>query len=55
MMSRANLRPCLSLASRIAVAGGGLVLGGMLFGGIRFDPAIMAAAVAASLGGNRQN
>jgi hypothetical protein len=43
------------LASRIAVAGGGLVLGGMLFGGIRFDPAIMAAAVAASLGGNRQN
>ena len=39
------------LASRIAVAGGGLVLAGMLFGAIRFDPAIMAAAVAALLGG----
>jgi hypothetical protein len=39
------------LASRIAVASGSLVLIGMLFGAIRFDPAIMAAAVAASLGG----
>jgi hypothetical protein len=39
------------LASRIAVAGGVLVLGGMLFGAIRFDPGIMAAAVAALLGG----
>ena len=39
------------LASRIAVAGGVLVLGGMLFGAIRFDPGMMAAAVAASLGG----
>jgi hypothetical protein len=41
----------LILASRIAVAGGVLVLGGMLFGAIRFDPGMMAAAVAASLGG----
>jgi hypothetical protein len=39
------------LASRIAVAGGVLFLGGMLFGAIRFDPGIMAAAVAALLGG----
>jgi hypothetical protein len=39
------------LASRIAVAGGVLVLGGMLFGAIRFDPGMMAAAVAAPLGG----
>ena len=39
------------LASRIAVAGGVLVLSGMLFGAIRFDPGIMAAAVAALLGG----
>jgi len=41
----------LILVSRIAVAGGGLVLTGTLFGVIRFDPAIMAAAVAALLGG----
>jgi hypothetical protein len=39
------------LASRIAVPGGVLVLSGMLFGAIRFDPGIMAAAVAALLGG----
>ena len=39
------------LASRIAVAGGVLVFSGMLFGAIRFDPGIMAAAVAALLGG----
>ena len=38
-------------ASRIAVAGGVLVFSGMLFGAIRFDPGIMAAAVAALLGG----
>jgi hypothetical protein len=31
--------------------GGALVLTGMLLGAIRFDPAKMAAAVAASLGG----
>jgi len=41
----------LILASQIAVAGGTLVLAAMLFGAIRFDPAIMAGAVAASLGG----
>ena len=41
----------LILASRIGVAGGTLVLAGMLFGVIRFDPAVMAAAVAALLGG----
>ncbi len=41
----------LILASQIAVAGGTLVLAAMLFGAIRFDLAIMAGAVAASLGG----
>jgi hypothetical protein len=41
----------LILVSRIAMAGGSLVLAGMLFGVMRFDPAIMAAAVAALLGG----
>jgi hypothetical protein len=39
------------LASRIAVAGGGILLAAMLLGAIRFDPAAMAAAVAALLGG----
>jgi hypothetical protein len=39
------------MASRIAVAGGTLVLAGMLFGAIRFDPAMMAGGVAALLGG----
>ena len=39
------------LVSRIATAGGGFVLAAMLFGAIRFDPAAMAAAVAALLGG----
>ena len=39
------------LASRIAMAGGGIVLAAMLLGAIRFDPAAMAAAVAALLGG----
>jgi hypothetical protein len=39
------------LASRIAVAGGGIVLASMLLGAIRFDPAAMVAAVAALLGG----
>jgi hypothetical protein len=39
------------LASRIAIAGGGIVLAAMLLGAIRFDPAVMAAAVAALLVG----
>jgi hypothetical protein len=49
----AKIESCrkLILVSRIAVVGGVLVLVGMLFAVIRFDPAIMAAAVAASLGG----
>jgi hypothetical protein len=49
----AKIESCrkLILLSRIAMAGGSLVLAGMLFGVIRFDPEIMAAAVAALLGG----
>ncbi|MGD0024566.1 MAG: hypothetical protein ABSC37_08060 [Xanthobacteraceae bacterium] len=39
------------LAARIALAGGGILLAAMLFGAIRFDPAVMVAAVAALLGG----
>jgi hypothetical protein len=39
------------LASRIAIAGGAVVLGAMLVSAIRFDPGVMAAAVAAFLGG----
>jgi hypothetical protein len=39
------------LAARIAIAGGGILLAAMLFGFIRFDPAVMTAAVAALLGG----
>jgi hypothetical protein len=39
------------LASRIALAGGGIVLTAMLVSAIRFDPGAMAAAVAAFLGG----
>lgn len=41
----------LILASRIAVTAGTLALAGMLLGAMRFDPAIMAAAAAALLGG----
>jgi hypothetical protein len=41
----------LILASRIAVAGGAFTLAAMLLGAIRFDPGVMAAAVAALLGG----
>jgi hypothetical protein len=41
----------LILASRLAVVAGAIVLAGMLFGVIRFDPGVMAAAVAALLGG----
>ena len=49
----AKIESCrkLILLSRIAVAGGAVVLATMLFGAIRFDPGIMAAAVAALLGG----
>jgi hypothetical protein len=49
----AKIESCrkLILVSRIAVAGGVLVLAAMLFAVIRFDPAIVAAAVAALLGG----
>ena len=39
------------LASRIAGAGGGLVLAAMLVGAIRFDLGLMAAAVSLLLGG----
>jgi hypothetical protein len=39
------------LASRIAMAAGGIVLAAMLVGAIRFDPGTMAAGVAAFLGG----
>ena len=39
------------LVSRIAMAGGGIVLAATLLGAVRFDPAAMAAAVAALLGG----
>jgi hypothetical protein len=39
------------LASRIAVAGGGLVLAAMLVGAIRSDLELMAASVASFLGG----
>jgi hypothetical protein len=39
------------LAGRVAAAAGGIVLVALLFGAIRFDPAIMACAAAALLGG----
>ena len=39
------------LASRIAAAGGGLLLAGMLFDAIRSDLGLMAAAVSLLLGG----
>jgi len=39
------------LAARIATWGGGIVLAAMLTGAIRFDPATMAGAAAALLGG----
>ena len=49
----AKIESCrkLILVSRAAVAGGVLVLTGMLFAVVRFDPATMAAAVTALLGG----
>jgi hypothetical protein len=39
------------LAGRIAIGGGAILLLAMIFGVIRFDPAVMAGAVAAVLGG----
>ena len=39
------------LVGQIAVAGGGAVLVAMLVGAIRFDPAVIAVAVTAVLGG----
>ena len=39
------------VAGRIAVAGGGVVLVAMMIGAIRFDPSVMAGAVAAVLAG----
>jgi hypothetical protein len=39
------------LASRIAMASGGIVIAAILLGAIRFDPAAITAAVAALLGG----
>ncbi len=39
------------LAGRVAVAAGGVVLVALLFGAIAFDPAVMACAAAALLGG----
>ena len=42
----------LILAAKIAMAGGGVVLAGLLFGGIRFDPAWLAGAAAATIGGS---
>jgi hypothetical protein len=40
-----------ALASRIAMAGGGIVLAATVFGVIGFDPRAMLAAIAALLGG----
>jgi hypothetical protein len=39
------------LASRIAVAAGGILLAAIVFGAIRFDPGVMAGGIAALLGG----
>ena len=39
------------LASRIAMAVGGILLVAIVFGAVRFDAGVMAAAVAALLGG----
>ncbi len=39
------------LTGRVAVAAGSVLLIGLLFGAITFDPAVMACAVAALLGG----
>jgi hypothetical protein len=49
----ANIESCrkFSLASRVSIAGGAIVLAAMLLGAIRLDPAAMVAAIAALLGG----
>jgi hypothetical protein len=49
----AKIESCrkLILASRIAMASGGIVIAAILLGAIRFDPAAITAAVAAFLGG----
>ena len=39
------------LASRMAITGGAAVLAATLVGAIRFDPGVMAGAIAAFLGG----
>jgi hypothetical protein len=39
------------LAGRVAAAGGGAALAALLLGVLRFDPAVMACAAAALLGG----
>lgn len=39
------------LVGRVAAAGGGTVLAALLLGVLRFDPAVMACAAAALLGG----
>lgn len=39
------------LAGRVAVGGGAIVLAAMVFGLVRFDPAVLSVAVAAVLGG----
>jgi hypothetical protein len=39
------------LASKIAIAAGGISMAAILFGAIRFDPVVMVAAMAAMLGG----
>jgi hypothetical protein len=39
------------LAARIAMVAGGLVLAAILFGFLRFDPAVMMGAISAVLGG----
>jgi hypothetical protein len=41
----------LILASRVAVALGGILLLAMIFGAIRFEPAVMAASIVLVLGG----
>ena len=49
----AKIESCrkLILASRVSMAGDGIVFAAMFLGAIRFDPAAMAAAVAALLAG----